>query len=161
MRFYLVQDFEPWFYPAGGSARYDTTYRMGFHAITVGRSLRRSEGPIRNGYRRLSSDATESVITCWTAVVGEMGSFLCQTSRTETRIELGLLELQLFAERDPNITIHFNGKRSALTFPFNDHGVVPRSELNPIYNRCLAGLSLLDDERSACSARDALAGCIP
>ncbi len=39
-RFYLVQDFEPWFYPAGSSATLaENTYKMGFHAITAGRWL--------------------------------------------------------------------------------------------------------------------------
>ena len=39
-RFYLVQDFEPRFYPMGArSVLADHTYRMGFHAITAGRFL--------------------------------------------------------------------------------------------------------------------------
>ena len=39
-RFYLVQDFEPWFYPMGALRVFaEDTYRMGFHAITAGRFL--------------------------------------------------------------------------------------------------------------------------
>ena len=35
-RFYFVQDFEPYFYPLGALAAAESTYRMGFHAITIG-----------------------------------------------------------------------------------------------------------------------------
>ena len=39
-RFYFVQDFEPYFYPVGSmSLLAENTYRMGFHAITIGALL--------------------------------------------------------------------------------------------------------------------------
>ena len=39
-RFYLVQDFEPSFYPAGSASLLaDATYRFGFHHVTAGRWL--------------------------------------------------------------------------------------------------------------------------
>ncbi len=39
-RFYLVQDFEPWFYPSSTDAVLaENTYRMGFHAVTAGKFL--------------------------------------------------------------------------------------------------------------------------
>ena len=40
VRFYLVQDFEPSFYPAGSeSLLAEATYRFGFHGVTAGRWL--------------------------------------------------------------------------------------------------------------------------
>ena len=39
-RFYFVQDFEPYFHPAGAlNLLAENTYRMGFHAVTAGRWL--------------------------------------------------------------------------------------------------------------------------
>ena len=52
---YLVQDFEPSFFPAGGEALLaEATYRFGFHGITAGRVARRQAGRrLRHGRRPL------------------------------------------------------------------------------------------------------------
>jgi hypothetical protein len=53
------------------------------------------------------------------------------------------MALQLFAERYPNVTIHFYGRRiGKLPFSYEDHGLLRPDELNRIFNRCMAGLSL-------------------
>jgi len=72
------------------------------------------------------------------------------------------MALQLFAEHHPNITIHFYGRRiGKLPFRFKDHGLLRPNELNDIYNRCFAGLSLSMTNVSLVPHEMLSAGCIP
>jgi hypothetical protein len=72
------------------------------------------------------------------------------------------MALQLFAKRHPDITIHLYGDRvGKLPFPFIDHGVLRPDELNRIYNRCFAGLSLSMTNVSLVPYEMLSAGCVP
>src|SRR5262249_7903344 len=76
--------------------------------------------------------------------------------------ELGMMALQLFAQRHPNVTIHFYGIRiGKLPFAFVEHGLLRPAELNEIYNRCVAGLSLSMTNVSHVPHEMLSAGCIP
>jgi hypothetical protein len=88
--------------------------------------------------------------------------FYARPDAPRRAFELGVLGLQLFAKRHPDITIHFYGKRiGALPFSFKDHGLLRPSELNAIYNRCFAGLSLSMTNVSLVPHEMLSAGCIP
>ena len=164
IRFYLVQDFEPWFYPAGASsALVDHTYRMGFHAITAGRFL---AAKLRAEYG-MTADAFDFGCGREYHLLNGVGGrdgvvFYARPDAARRAFELGVLGLQLFAKRHPDITIHFYGKRiGALPFSFKDHGLLRPSELNAIYNRCFAGLSLSMTNVSLVPHEMLSAGCIP
>jgi hypothetical protein len=163
-RFYFVQDFEPYFYPVGAlSLLAENTYRMGFHAITAGRWLSQklsSEfgmsadsfefGSDTLHYRRSQNSKRSGVV------------FYARPEAARRGFELGLMALEVFASRRPEIELHFYGnKMGRLPFPFTDHGRVEPKELNEIYNCCYAGLSLSLTNVSLVAHEMLAAGCIP
>jgi glycosyltransferase involved in cell wall biosynthesis len=163
-RFYFVQDFEPYFYPAGDtSALAETTYRMGFHGINIGACFAdklRSEfgmtvdtfkyGCDISQYRRLPASPRSGIV------------FYARRENARRGFELGLMALEAFAARNPGIEIHIYGdKLGRLPFPFIDHGRVTPEQLNGIYNRCFAGLSLSFTNVSLVALEMLAAGCIP
>jgi O-antigen biosynthesis protein len=163
-RFYLVQDFEPWFYPMGArSVLADHTYRMGFHAITAGRFLAAklsAEYGMATDAFDFGRDSAYHLVNG--AGVRDGIVFYAKPEAPRRAFELGLMALQLFAERHPDITIHFYGNRiGTLPFPFKDHGLLRPNELNSIYNRCFAGLSLSMTNVSLVPHEMLSAGCIP
>lgn len=164
-RFYLVQDFEPWFYPVGGcSALADNTYRMGFHAISAGRFL---AARLTAEYG-MAADAfdfgcdTERYHLLEGTVVRDGIVFYAKPSAPRRAFELGLMALQLFAARHPDLTIHLYGERiGGLPSRFINHGVLSPDELNRIYNRCFAGLCLSMTNVSLVPHEMLSSGCIP
>jgi glycosyltransferase involved in cell wall biosynthesis len=162
-RLYFVQDLEPDFYPAGVErVLAENTYRMGFHAITAGRWLSEQLGG------RYGMDADAFDFGCDTSRYRNEGRrrdgivYYAKPSTPRRGFELGVLALELFAARRPDIAIHLYGERvGALPFRFTDHGVVSPDALNAIYNQCLAGLSLSLTNVSLVPLEMLAAGCIP
>jgi hypothetical protein len=144
-RFYLVQDFEPYFYPRGSAyALAEDTYRFGFIPITVGHMVadelrgRFDSDPIiaefgcdRERYVVLEHTPRNAVI------------FYAKPGTARRGYELGLMALQLFHEANPTVEIHtFGVTARRLPFPATVHGHMSPEELNVLYNRCGAGLAL-------------------
>ena len=163
-RFYFVQDFEPYFHPAGAlNLLAENTYRMGFHAVTAGRWL--SE--------KLSSEfgmpADSFEFGCDTSCYYRLPDskrcgvvFYARPEAARRGFELGLMAIEKFAARRPDVEIHFYGKKMGkLPFAYFDHGLVSPGELNTIYNRCYAGLSLSLTNVSLVPHEMLAAGCIP
>ena len=163
-RFYLVQDFEPWFHPLGAcSVLAEYTYRMGFHAITAGRflasKLSAEYGMVADAFE-FGCDTTYQILDKAGARDGIV--FYAKPETPRRAFELGIMALQLFAERHPDLTIHFYGARvGKLPFPFKNHGLLRPHELNQIYNCCFAGLSLSMTNVSLVPHEMLSAGCIP
>jgi glycosyltransferase involved in cell wall biosynthesis len=163
-RFYFIQDFEPDFHPAG-SVRFlaESTYRMGFHGISIGRCFAerlRTEfgmnvdafdyGCDTDQYRRLEGSHRSGIV------------FYARRRTARRGCELGLMALELFATRCPDIEIHIYGDRlGKLPFAFINHGHISPGELNAVYNRCYAGLSLSFTNVSLVANEMLAAGCIP
>lgn len=163
-RFYLVQDFEPYFHPLGSEyVLAELTYRFGFHGITAGRWLA----------DRLQADYG---MTC------DWFDFGCDSDIYRVRNQaqrngvvfyakpdvgrrayvLGILGLQAFARRHPEVEIHCYGNRSSsLPFPAVDHGRLTPVQLNDVYNRCAAGLSLSLTNVSLVPWEMMASGCVP
>jgi O-antigen biosynthesis protein len=163
-RFYFVQDYEPYFYPMGSNTVFaENTYRMGFHGITAGRWLAeklRAEfgmsadhfpfGCDTNKYRPQPGSSRSGI------------AFYARVGNTRRGVELGLLALELFARRQPDCDIHFYGERiDDLPFKRINHGLVSPTQLNEIYNRSFAGLSLSLTNVSLVPHEMLSAGCIP
>lgn len=163
-RCYFVQDFEPYFYPAGSmSLLAENTYRMGFHGVTIGRCYAQklsAEFGMRvdsfkygcdiSRYRRVQRSQRSGVV------------FYARRETARRGFELALMALEAFAARRPDIKIHIYGdKIGKLPFPFVDHGHVMPDELNDIYNECYAGLSLSFTNVSLVALEMLAAGCIP
>jgi glycosyltransferase involved in cell wall biosynthesis len=163
-RFYFVQDFEPYFYPVGAmSLLAENTYRMGFHGITVGSCFAdklKTEfnmavdsfeyGCDTSRYHRLQNSKRSGVV------------FYARRETARRGFELGLMALEVFAARCPNIEIHIYGDEMGnLPFTFVDHGRVTPDKLNELYNSCYAGLTLSFTNVSLVALEMLSAGCIP
>jgi glycosyltransferase involved in cell wall biosynthesis len=165
-RFYLVQDFEPWFYPLGArNVLADHTYRMGFHAITAGRflaaKLKAEYGMAADAFE-FGSDSAYHLMDGASVRDGIVFYARPEPWAARRGFDLGIMALQLFAGRHPDIRIHFYGTRiGKLPFAFKNHGLLRPSELNSIYNRCFAGLSLSMTNVSLVPHEMLAAGCIP
>lgn len=163
-RFYFVQDFEPAFYPTGTEAVLaENTYHMDFHALTAGGWL------AEKLTRDYAMAADPFPFGCDTSRYGrDPGSsrtgvaFYARPGAARRGFELGLLAMEALARRQPQAELHFYGEKiGPLGFPFIDHGPVRPHELNAIYNRCFAGLSLSFTNVSLVPHEMLAAGCIP
>jgi glycosyltransferase involved in cell wall biosynthesis len=163
-RFYFVQDFEPYFYPVGSmSLLAENTYRMGFHAITIGRCFAQKltsdfgmvvdsfdYGSDNSRYHRLDGVQRSGVV------------FYARRDAPRRGFELGMMALEVFAARQPNIEVHIYGQKlGKLPFAFHNHGHLTPHQLNDLYNRCYAGLSLSFTNVSLVALEMLAAGCIP
>jgi glycosyltransferase involved in cell wall biosynthesis len=164
-RFYLVQDFEPWFHPAGSAYAFaENTYRMGFHGITAGAWL---SSHLTKNYG-MSADhfdfGCEVDTYRRTSNTRDSIAFYARPNAPRRAFELGLMALEIFAELRPDVEIHAFGDRigrHVAVARLHDHGLVPPVGLNEIYNRCFAGLCLSMTNVSLVPHEMMSSGCIP
>lgn len=165
-KYYLVQDFEPLFEPAGSySTLADNTYKFGFHGITLG------------GWMKDKLES-EYGMTCDNFDLAVTGSEYTHTNRQERHkivfyarpvtprrgFELGVLALEVFHEQHPEYEIHLVGwdvSRYDIPFPYINHGTVPIADLNVLYNTCAAGLVLSFTNMSLLPLEMMAGGCVP
>ena len=167
-RFYFVQDHEPSFYPAGSHAMLaEATYRFGFHGVTAGRWLAellpREFGMAADHFdfgcdlERYGLDTSPGAHERRTAVC-----YYCRPSTPRRAFELAVVALDLFAQRHPEVDIHLFGRPvSGLPFPATVHGKLTPGQLNDLYNRCIAGLTLSATNVSLVPHEMLAAGCLP
>lgn len=163
-RYYFVQDFEPYFYPVSSfGALAENTYRMGFHAITAGRWLSEkltSEFGMPADYFEFGCD--KEIYNVQPGGKRNGIAFYYRPSASRRGTEIALLAIEKFAERRPDIDLHFYGtKCEKLPFRVIDHGLVTPQQLNQIYNQCYCGLSLSLTNVSLVPHEMLAAGCIP
>jgi len=167
-RLYLVQDFEPFFFPQGSEyVLAEDTYRFGFRCIAVGRMVAQL---LRE---RFDVDARVAEYGCDTSVYrltnpGDRSGVVFYTRPTVPRrgFELGILALRDFHRRHPAEEIHIFGDAAAeAPFPVTNHGSLTPARLSDLYNRCRAGIalsftnvSLVPAEMLACGVIPALSG---
>jgi hypothetical protein len=168
--FYFVQDFEPAFYPASSNGVLaEATYGFGFHGITAGPwlsvKLGRDYGMacdyfdlgVDLGCYHLDDDDADAPAR--SGIV-----FYARPGTARRGFELGMMTLDLFARRHPEIPIHLVGQRitwARPTFRFEDHGFLPPRELAALYRRCTAGLVLSLTNLSLLPAELLACGCVP
>jgi hypothetical protein len=159
-RLYLVQDFEPFFYPRGGEyALVEDSYRFGFRCVAVGHMV----ADVLKERIGVTADVLE--FGCDTAVyrLSDAGPrhgvvFYAKPRVARRGFLLGALGLQEVHRRRPEVPIMTVGDADArLPFPATAHGVRSPAELADLYNRCRVGLalsftnvSLLAEELLAC-----------
>ncbi len=163
-RFYFVQDYEPFFHPTGAASLLaENTYRMGFHGITAGKWL------VSKLSHEFGMSADFFEFGCDTSSYSRLGRstrsglvFYARPEAARRGFELGLMAMEVFAARHPEITLHFYGElMGSLPFKFVNHGRVTPKVLNEIYNSCYAGLSLSLTNVSLVPHEMLAAGCIP
>ena len=164
-RFYLVQDFEPWFHPPGSlAALAEATYRMGFHTITAGRWL---ADVLYDGFG-VAADAfdfgTDDVYRLADDTPRPRSGVVFHARHDTPRraYELGILALEVFARQHPDVPIVlYGGDVPHVSFPHRGVGVVTPTELADWYRRSRAGLSLSFTNASLVPHEMLAAGCIP
>lgn len=163
-RFYLAQDFEPYFYPRGSAWELaEDTYRFGLAPITVGQMV---ADELRD---RFGSEAAVAPFGCDTDTyrVIDTGSrtgviFYAKPGVARRGYELGVLALERFHRMRPEVDIHTFGIRARkLPFPATVHAHLHPSELNELYNRCGVGLALSFTNISLIANELLSAGVVP
>lgn len=163
-RLYFIQDFEPFFYPRGSLySLAEDTYRFGFRNIALGQMvarLMRSEigvdadvtefGCDTSVYRLLEDRPRSGVVAYARPDVPRRGFWLAR------------LALQRFHQAHPGIEIHIYGSRVPdLPFPAIQHGRLSPTELNELYNSCIAGIAMSFTNISLVAEEMLAAGTIP
>jgi glycosyltransferase involved in cell wall biosynthesis len=168
VRCYFVQDYEPAFYPAGSEALLaDATYRFGFHGVTAGRWLAgrlRAEHGMDADHFDFGCDLEHYVLDpSPEASAARTGvCYYCRPSTPRRAYGLAIMALDLFSERHPEVEIHLFGQPGGRrSFPAVDHGLLRPAELNALYNRCIAGLTLSATNVSLVPHEMLASGCIP
>ncbi len=160
-RLYLVQDFEPFFYPRGSEyALAEDTYRFGFRHLTIGYGLAR----LLRELVGVSADAIpfgsdDEVYTLSNADGPREGVvFYARADAARRGFKLATLALQEFHALRPETRIHVVGDAHVdVPFPVLAHGTLTPAALAELYSRVRAGVvlsftnvSLLPDELLAC-----------
>ena len=166
VRFYLVQDYEPSFYPAGSeSLLAEATYRFRFHGVTAGRwlaELLERDYVMAADHFDFGRDLT---YTLDASARPDQRTAVCFYSRPGTprrAYELAVLSLELFAKRHPEVDIHLYGlEGKRLPFAATNHGLQTPAQLNALYNRSIAGLVLSATNVSLVPHEMLAGGCIP
>lgn len=165
-RLYFVQDFEADFYAAGTDrALAENTYRFGFHGLTAGRWLAEKLGSeygmqcdpydfaVDTGVYRLLNRGGRDQVVCYVRP---------PTPRRAS--EFALLALRELHRIRPGTTVNLVGwpmPERDVPFPFVGHGALSVEELNGVYNRCAAGLSLSLTNASLAPKEMLAAGVVP
>jgi glycosyltransferase involved in cell wall biosynthesis len=162
---YFVQDYEPWFYPAGTEyALAEQTYRFGFHGFTAGSwlsSLLNQQFGMQATALGFSYDrALYKPHTTADRGAAKRVFFYVRPPTARRAFDLGVLALAELAQRVPDVTIVMAGwDVHHYEFPFAcDHaGLKNPDQLAELYSSCdaalvlsLTNLSLLPLEIMAC-----------
>ena len=147
-RFYLVQDFEPSFYPgdAHHTERAENTYRAGFHCITLGPWLARLLHS-RYGATTDYFDFAVDTDLYWPrprprALHGRV-CFYARPATPRRGYELGLAAFEIVKKRRPEIDLAFFGAEEltpAPTFPVRRLGQINQEELAQLFSQSDVGV---------------------
>jgi glycosyltransferase involved in cell wall biosynthesis len=161
---YLVQDFEPFFYPRGLQyALAEDSYRFGFRCVTIGymaAELLKSE---------LDVPAEVAPFGCDTDVYHLINTsdrsgvvFYTKPDVERRGYLLGVHALAEFSKRHPEQEIHVFGDAPArLPFPATRHQSLSPAELNTLYNSTIAGFAFSFTNISLVAEEMLASGTIP
>lgn len=163
-RLYLIQDYEPFFYPRGTEyALAEDTYRFGFRCIAVGWLV----ADILKDEFRINADVAEygcdhSVYRLTNAQDRKGVVFFARPGVARRGFELGILALREFHQRHPEQDIHIFGDTfTPLPFPAIKHGILAPRQLGELYNECRAGIAMSFTNVSLVPAEMIACGTIP
>ena len=163
-RFYLAQDFEPYFYPRGSAYELaEDTYRFGFTPITVGHMVAeelRDRFGVSPVVAEFGCDTERYRVTNRQDRDGVV--FYAKPGIARRGYEMGVLALQRLSQRRPDIQIHtFGIEAHHLPFPAAVHAHLTPEDLNGLYNQCAAGLALSFTNISLIANELLAAGVVP
>ena len=163
-RLYLVQDFEPFFYPQGAEyALAADTYRFGFRCIAIGRMVADLLQKEYNVHAQIAEHGCDTSVYRLTNPDARTGVvFYAKQGVARRGFELGMLALREFHGRNPEHKIHIFGDMCRdLTFPVTNHGNMTPARLSELYNRCRAGLAMSFTNLSLVPAEMLACGMVP
>lgn len=144
-RFYFVQDYEPYFYPTGSeSVLAENTYKFGFHGVTAGDWLKTKlakDYKMRTESFQFGADKSTYFIT--NKQERKEVFFYARPVTPRRGFELGILALEIFANKRPDYKINLAGWDVSdidISFKYNNLSNMSIDQLNDVYNRCAAGL---------------------
>lgn len=145
-RYYLVQDFEPYFYAVGSEyIQAENTYRQGLHCLTLGPWLAKL---MREQYGAEADHFDFAVDTdIYMPLPGPRPThprlaFYARPSTPRRAYELGLEALHLVSKRAPQVEIIFYGAQTLPPppFPITNAGILNPWELAKLFSTCDVGL---------------------
>jgi O-antigen biosynthesis protein len=147
-RYYLVQDFEPTFYPPGSehALAAENTYRAGLHCITLGPWLAKL---LRENYGATADHfdfAVDPQIYWPRPALRDGRRRICFYARPKTprrAYGLGLEAFQLVKSRLPDVEFVFYGAEELTpvpSFAFENRGLIGPNELATLFSSCEAGV---------------------
>jgi glycosyltransferase involved in cell wall biosynthesis len=146
-RAYLVQDYEPDFFPASAERRWaEESYRQGLSHVTAGpwlaQMLRERFGAVAT-HLDLGVDhdtyRPRPVVRCEDTVV-----FYARRSTPRRAVPLGLLALAELHRRRNDLQLVLFGEEHPFrtSFPYRHAGILPEPELAEMYSEATVGVSL-------------------
>ena len=162
-RMYLVQDYEPYFYPRGSEyALAEDTYRFGFRCVTIGNmvaDLLQRECGVSAAVATFGCDSQVYRLTNPRKRSGIV--FYARPDAPRRGFELAVLALAEIKRRRPDQVIHVFGDDPRLPFDTVMHGRLTPAQLCELYNQCAAGLALSFTNISLTAAEMLACGVVP
>lgn len=162
-RLYLVQDYEPYFYPHGAQhALAEDSYRLGLHALALGEM-------VGGHLRALGAEVDVVPFGCDTAVYRSPGAtprhgvvLYAKPDVARRGYDLARLALERFHRQHPEQEIHVYGDPARdLRVPVTHHGGLAPEALNALYGSAVAGLALSFTNISLVAEEMLAAGTLP
>jgi glycosyltransferase involved in cell wall biosynthesis len=147
-RYYLVQDFEPFFYPMGSEwIAAENSYRLGLHCLTLGRWLARRMREHYNAEADHFDFAIDPTIYVpATALRSDRPriAFYARPSTPRRGYGLGTAALKLVKEARPDVEMMLFGADDLEPpgFQHTNLGILPETDLAALYSSCDVGLVL-------------------
>ena len=165
-KYYYVQDYEPLFEPSGSNrVLAENTYKLGLRGLTLGSWL---TNILRNDYGMKSDYFNFGVDPNMYRYENDKNRngiiFYARPTTPRRGFELGIIALDMFHRRYPNLKIHMVGEDISnykIPFKFINHGIISPTQLNKLYNQCFAGLTLSFSNMSLIPLEMIASGCLP
>lgn len=149
MKYYFVQDYEPFFYPQGSEYKLaKNTYRLGIKCITAGPWLAKflkKRFNLETDYFDLSYDHKIYYPNNKIKRSPKRIAFYARSDTPRRGVELGILALSLLKKEFKDLEIIFYGQKNfklRTNLPFEFVGVLNHQQLAELYNQATVGLVL-------------------
>jgi glycosyltransferase involved in cell wall biosynthesis len=145
-RYYLVQDFEPFFYPMGVEyIEAENSYRQGLHCLTLGpwlAKLMREQYGAAADHFDFAVDTQVYYPTAAARPAHPRVVFYARPSTPRRAYELGVEALQLVKQQNPGVEIIFFGSETLPPppFPITNAGLLNPWELARLFSSCDVGI---------------------
>jgi len=147
LKCYLVQDFEPSFYPMGSEYVFaENTYKFGFKCITLGPWLAKilnDKYNINADYFDMAYDAKQYFPDPNIERDEKTIAFYSRFITPRRAFELGILALQLVLKKHPDVKVICYGwdtRSQYIPFKHKNMGILNHDQLRGLYNKATIGL---------------------